>query len=211
MSARASTCPNCGAPVVFRWSSSVQTVCTFCRSILVRSDVDVERVGTVADLPANPSPIQVGTEGVYLHEAFTVTGRILYEYDAGGWNEWHLVFRGDRSGWLADAQAEYDISFLCAEPGPLPPAEAIRPDQRFRWQAVDYQVTALTRARYRGVEGELPFQYWDKQDVLFADLRSTDGRFATIDYSDPQPRLFLGASVEFNDLQFKNLRQLEGW
>jgi uncharacterized protein DUF4178 len=211
MATRAATCPNCGAPVEFRWSSSVQTVCTFCRSILVRTDVKIERVGTVADLPADTSPIQIGTEGVYRNEPFVVSGRILYEYDAGGWNEWHLVFRDSTSGWLADAQAEYDIAFLCAEPGALPAAAAIHRDQTFQWQHVEYQVTSLTRARYRGVEGELPFQYWDKREVLFADLRSNDGRFATIDYSDPQPLLFLGEAVEFDDLHFNNLRRLEGW
>jgi len=61
------------------------------------------------------------------------------------------------------------------------------------------------------VEGELPFEYWDKDTVLFADLRSVDGRFATIDYSETQPLLFLGESVEFDSLQLKNLRRFEGW
>ena len=44
-------CPNCGAKIVFQWSSSVQTVCTYCKSILVRTDVDLKKVGQVADLP----------------------------------------------------------------------------------------------------------------------------------------------------------------
>ena len=34
-------CPNCGAKITFQWPSSVQTVCTYCKSIIVRSDVDV--------------------------------------------------------------------------------------------------------------------------------------------------------------------------
>jgi hypothetical protein len=47
--------------------------------------------------------------------------------------------------------------------------------------------------------------------VLFADLRSRDARFATLDYSDAEPLLFLGEAVEFDDLHLKNLRQFEGW
>ena len=43
-------CPSCGAPVKFQWSSAVQTVCPYCRSILVRHDVNLEAVGKVADL-----------------------------------------------------------------------------------------------------------------------------------------------------------------
>ncbi len=204
-------CPNCGAKIEFRWSSSVQTVCPFCRSILVRTDVDLARVGQVADLLPNSSPIQIATEGVYRDRPFSVTGRIVYAYDAGTWNEWHLVFPGNASGWLADAQAEYEVSFLSTAGGTLPPAGAIRRGQTFVWQGTQYEVTTLTRARYRGVEGELPFQYWDKEEVLFADLRSNDGRFATLDYSDPQPLLFLGEAVEFDALRLKNLRRLEGW
>jgi hypothetical protein len=106
MSKPSGSCPNCGAPLEFRFSSSVQTVCEFCKSIVVRTDVDLQKVGAVADLPANSSPVQLGTEGVFGNKAFTVAGRIIYEYDQGNWNEWHLVFNDGVSGWLSDAQLE---------------------------------------------------------------------------------------------------------
>ena len=122
MSDKTANCPNCGAPVTFLWSSAVQTTCPFCKSILVRRDVDLEKVGVVADLPLDSSPIQIGTEGIFEKKAFVVVGRILYEYDRGGWNEWHLIFNDGTSGWLSDAQDEYAISFLRAAPAPLPAA-----------------------------------------------------------------------------------------
>jgi hypothetical protein len=140
-----------------------------------------------------------------------VVGRILYEHEQGGWNEWHLVFNDGSSGWLSDAQLEYDVSFLGQAPGALPPAGSLVCGNSFKWNSAEYEVTSLTRAHYRGVEGELPFVYWDKSDVLFADLRTTDGRFATIDYSDQKPLLFLGEAVEFDALRLKNLREFEGW
>lgn len=202
-------CPNCGAQIRFRWSSAVQTTCEFCKSILVRHDVNLDKVGVVADLPADSSPIQIGTEGVWRNRAFVAIGRIIYEYELGGWNEWHIVFQDGVSGWLSDAQLDYAVSFLRPVQG-LPPAVSLRVGQEFRFDAV-YQLTVVTRAHYRGVEGELPFEYWDKQDVLFADLRTTDARFATLDYSDPEPLLFLGEAVEFDSLRLKNLRTFEGW
>ena len=61
------------------------------------------------------------------------------------------------------------------------------------------------------VEGELPFQYWDKRDVVFVDLMSEKGQFATLDYSDDSPVLYLGESVDFDQLSLKNLRAFEGW
>ena len=63
MSSPAANCPNCGAPVKFLWSSAVQTTCEFCHSILVRTDVDLKKVGEVADLPPDASPLQIGSEG----------------------------------------------------------------------------------------------------------------------------------------------------
>lgn len=209
MSSPTGNCPNCGAPVKFLWSSAVQTTCEFCHSILVRTDVDLKKVGEVADLPTDASPIQIGTEGAYQNKSFVVVGRIIYEYEQGGWNEWHIVYNDGSSGWLADAQLEYDLSWLTKPPGPLPP----EPDkyQTIEWQGRTFEVTSITKAHYKGVQGELPFEYWGKSDMMFVDLRTTTNDFATIDYSENPPLLFVGRAVEFDDLHLKNLREFEGW
>ncbi len=211
MSIRTGSCPNCGAPIEFRWSSSVQTVCEYCKSIIVRTDVDLKKVGTVADIPDNSSPIQLGTEGKYQKHAFVVAGRIIYDYDQGTWNEWHLVFNDGSSGWLSDAQLLYDISFLAKAREALPRSSEITIGRRYQFDGITYQVTTITIAHYRGVQGELPFQYWDKADVPFIDLRTADGKFATLDYSDDEPLLFTGEAVEFDQLWLTNLRSFEGW
>ena len=203
-------CPNCGAKIVFQWSSSVQTVCTYCKSILVRTDVDLKRVGQVADLPPDSSPIQLNTEGIYANKAFRTIGRILYEYEQGGWNEWHILMNDGTSGWLSDAQDEYAVSFAARISG-LPPAERLQVGQQCTWNKQPYTVSVITQANYRGVEGELPFEFWDKTVVTFADLRTESRKFATLDYSDEEPALYLGEFVEFEDLHLKNLRSFEGW
>jgi hypothetical protein len=189
----------------------VQTTCEYCRSILVRHDVDFQKVGVVADLPAESSPIQLGTEGVYDNKPFVAVGRIIYDYDQGTWNEWHLMFSDGTSGWLADAQLEYAVSFLANRSHPLPAAEHLHRGSQFQWDGAVYEVTTITNANYRGVEGELPFEYWDKTRVRFADLRTADARFATLDYSEDPALLFMGRVVEFDDLRLKNLRHIEGW
>ena len=211
MSQSSAICPNCGAPIVFRWSSAVQTTCEYCKSILVRQDLNLAKVGVVADLPPDISPIQIGAEGVYRNVGFQVIGRIIYSYELGAWNEWHIVFSNGSSGWLSDAQAEYAVSFLAFPEFPMPARSAIYRGCTYRQKGVDLTVTNLTEANYEGVEGELPFQYWDKAVCSFADLRSHDGRFATIDYTENPPLLFLGEFVEFESLQLKNLKEFEGW
>src|SRR5215469_16242852 len=210
MTKPAGNCPNCGAKIVFQWSSSVQTVCEYCKSILVRTDVDLTKVGQVADLPPDNSPIQLNTEGAYKNKAFVVIGRILYEYEQGGWNEWHLMMNDGTSGWLSDAQQEYAVSFAASEKQ-LPAISQLQVGQQYSWNGQRYTLSVITPANYRGVQGELPFQFWDKTVVTFADLRTETGKFATLDYSDAEPALYWGEFVDFDALKLKNLRQFEGW
>ena len=200
-------CPNCGAPVEFRFEQAVQTTCGSCRSILVRKDADIRRVGEVAELPPNVSPIQLRTEGKYRGQAFWVAGRIIYDWEQGNWNEWHIVFQDGKSAWLSDAQAEYAVTRSAPFPSTL-----IEPEQFFAGRKVtiagrEFSVASKTQAHYRGVEGELPFEYWDKSDIQLVDLRSTGPEFATIDFSESPPLLFFGESVEFQELALTNLKQ----
>jgi len=212
---RTANCPNCGAAIQFLWSSAVQTTCAFCKSILVRHDVDLEKVGEIGDLPPSASPIQITTQGIYHGTAFTVVGRILYAYARGGWNEWHLRLDDGTSAWLSDAQSEYAVTRQIEGEGDgtLPTAQQLRVGQSYAFGKQPFKVVSLTRARYTGVEGELPFEYWGKTEVLFADLESASNQFATLDYSDgdEQPALYVGEFQEFDELQFSNLREIEGW
>lgn len=211
MSGRTSNCPACGAPVKFAWSSAVQSACPYCKAILVRHDVDLEKVGEVADLPQDASPIQLMASGQVDNLAFTVIGRIRYEWAQGSWNEWHLLYNNQRTGWLSDAQLEYAVSMLAAPPVQFPNAKQIKRGQSFQFNGAEFVVTHKTKARYIGFEGELPFRTDDRSEMVFADLRTTDGRFATIDYSENPPLFFLGRFVTFDELKLQGLREFEGW
>lgn len=211
MSSRNAICPNCGAEVRFRWSGAVQTTCEYCQSILVRNDLNLALVGKAADLPVDISPIQLGTEGIFSGKAFQVIGRIVYRYDLGTWNEWHLLFSDGSNGWLSDAQAEYAVSFANPFTSPPPaPGELARGMQMVQ-HGVPLTLTVITEAHYETTEGELPFPSYDKEKCRFGDFRTHDGRFATVDYSEEPPLLFLGQFVDFGSLRMKNLKEFEGW
>jgi hypothetical protein len=212
---RTASCPNCGAAIEFLWSAAVQTTCPFCRSILVRHDVDLEKVGVVGDLPPDASPIQRGTEGRWRNQSFVVVGRIIYEHDRGTWNEWHLRFGDGTSGWLSDALLEYAVSRLAEHPAPFKDLARMGVGDVVRHGDEKFVVSTLTEAHYRGVEGELPFEYWDHGVELFVDL-DTDGtiepaRIATLDYSDVVPVAYVGSYVTLDELALRNMRTIEGW
>jgi len=201
-----SQCPSCGASVAFRWSGAVQTTCDYCDSILVRHGTDLERVGKVSEPPPTTSPIQLGTEGIYDGRAFTVVGRIVYGYERGGWSEWHLGFEDGSSGWLSDAMLDYSVSFLVDDPGPIPDEDRVEPGLRLNLLGETYEVTDTTPARYLSTEGELPWEYHDREMLTFADLKASEGRTATLDYSEDPPLVFAGEYVDFDDLRLESLR-----
>jgi hypothetical protein len=210
MSATAS-CPNCGATIRFRYAQAVQTVCEYCRSVLVRHDLVLTRIGAVSALPATSTPIQLGTTGQWRGRRFDVVGRLQYAWERGRWSEWHCVLDNGTSAWLNDAQLEYTMSLAVTPDGSIPAAHTLTVGDYFRWNDVAYAVTTITQAAYEGTEGDLPFQYWDKETCWFADLMSDDGRFATIDYSEQPPLLFLGESQSFTSLALRDVREFDGW
>ena len=184
----------------------MQTSCPACGSVLVRHDLDLEKVGTVGDVPASMSRIQLGTEGRYKDTGFVVVGRIVYEYERGHWSEWHIRLSDGSSAWLSDAQSEYAVTRLVESPGPLMPAASYKPGVGVVLQDERYIVGSITKALYSGVEGELPFEYWDKLRVEFIDLKGTDNKFATIDFSETPALLFAGEYVDYDDLRLTYLR-----
>lgn len=217
MSAPVANCPSCGAEIQFRWAGAIQTVCEHCSSILVRRDVDLHAVGRVSEPPPVTSRVRLGTQGTYEQRRFTVVGRIAYAWESGAWSEWHLAFADGRSGWLSDAQDEYAVTFAVPDAPRLPPADTLRPGDAVPLgiPGGTFAVGTVTSARYAGVEGELPFEYWGKGDTPFVDLRSDQGKLATLDYSESPPLLFAGEFVEFSALGLRELaepaaRRVEG-
>ncbi len=57
------------------------------------------------------SPLQLGAEGRYRNSHFALIGRIQLRYQQGVWNEWHLLFDNQESGWLSEANGNYVITF----------------------------------------------------------------------------------------------------
>ena len=184
----------------------MQTSCRSCGSVLVRHDLDLTKVGTVGDVPESMSRIQLGTEGRHKDKGFVVVGRIVYEYERGHWSEWHIRLSDGTSAWLSDAQSEYAVTTQIQPRIQLPPATNYHPGQMVVVNDTRFTVGSITKALYSGVEGELPFEYWDKLRVEFIDLKGADETFATIDYSEKPPLLFVGEYVGFDDLRLTNLR-----
>lgn len=199
------SCPSCGAPVEFKSASSVFAVCDYCRSTLVRHDQVLEDIGKMAALVEDRSPLQLGSEGSYQGVHFALIGRIQIKYSQGTWNEWHLLFDDMRTGWLSEAGGEYVLTFMRQVAEPLPEFVGLRIGQRLQVASQVWTVSNLENAECVAGEGELPFKVGAGYPVAAADLRN-ERQFATLDYSETPPLLFLGEAVEFRSLRMNNLR-----
>lgn len=209
---RTAACPSCGAPLRFRGATSVVAVCAFCKSTLVRDGAKIENIGKQAELLEDDSPIRIGADGKHRGVQFDVVGRIQYRYGAGLWNEWYVVFPGGKSAWLSDASREYTIVYLIP-PAPVPAYETLKPGQTLKlgggwWEGV-YTAMNMEAAEVIAGEGELPFKFQSGWKANVADLRGDGARFATIDYSESVPHIYVGEKLPFDTFSFGGLRDPE--
>ena len=197
-------CPACGGPVVFEVGSSVLAVCPHCRSAVARGDRSVEDLGKVAALVETGAALRVGTEGRYDGRKFRLTGRTQLLHPAGGvWDEWYAAFADGRWGWLSEAQGRY---YLLFEQGPRADrpmwTALLAPGRKVKLHGTSarFTVAETGTATAAGAEGEIPYRLVPGSSYRYADLSGPDRAFATLDYGDTPPALYLGREVTLDEL-----------
>lgn len=210
-------CPNCGAPVAFASAASASAVCSFCRSTLVRDGDALRRIGTVAELFDDHSPLQLGASGTRQGLPFTLVGRLQVGYAGGTWNEWHVLFDagadGTRSAWLSEDNGAYVLAFDAPPPRELASGElaldALQAGGRVLADGMAWDVASVQRVHLIAAEGELPSPPRLQGDFIVADLRNPAGEVATLDGSDPaRPAWSIGRKVTLAELRMQGLREL---
>jgi len=199
------SCPACGAPISFKTGSSVVVVCDFCHSAVARGDRKLEDLGRVAELVETGSPLQVGLRGAYRGVPFELTGRAQLEHEAGGlWDEWYAAFADGRWGWLAEAQGRFYLTFH----KPLSDQTLVAPFDLLELGQPVPSVTGTAplvvaekgTATARGASGEIPYRLVPGQQYAYADLSGPRGEFATIDYGEERPSVFVGQEATLAEL-----------
>lgn len=212
-------CPSCGAEVVFNSNLSVYAVCKYCSSMIVRHDVDVESIGTMAALPEDMSPFQIGTEGYYQGAKFSLLGRIKMGWDDGSWNEWFMATDDGRKGWLAEAQGFYAVCFE-TDPPPLDFAAKAIKNQKNNDDFIGsshvlnnqkLNVVDIKNARRIGSEGELPLAAAQEKMIVSVDLLGNQGEFASVEIESGKLRAYIGHYVDWSELRCSNTRIFDGW
>ncbi|MFN8612006.1 MAG: DUF4178 domain-containing protein [Vulcanimicrobiota bacterium] len=205
-----SQCPSCGNNLTYKSELSAYVVCPACQTLVARKNMQFEAVGKVAALQADGSLIKLGTQGTFEGKSFEVVGRIQMilgqpERPEAVWNEWFAVFSNGAGGWLGEHLGEYFVSFVEPAKG-APASNEVQVGQLLGLGQQRAVVTSVSRGTALTFEGELPFVMETSYEAVFADISTTTGAAATLDYSDSAPLLFKGRWCRFEELKFQGLR-----
>ncbi|MCZ2342679.1 MAG: DUF4178 domain-containing protein [Bacteroidales bacterium] len=204
------TCPGCGGAVVFTVGTGAVSVCPYCRSVVARSDRGVENLGKVADLIDTGTVLKVGLTGQYEDQTFQLTGRTQLRHAAGGvWDEWYATFADGRWGWLAEAHGQYYLTFeQPSDATRLPAFDDIDPGTIIIVNGQSFTVAEKGSAEVLAAEGEIPYPIAPGVRYPYADLSGLGDAFATLDYSESPPTVYVGREQTLDALQIRVSKQV---
>ncbi len=212
-------CPGCGAPVNFLSAQSTHAVCGFCQSTVVRNGETLARIGKMAELFDDHSPLQLQASGVWtagsVKKPFTLVGRLQYKYAEGTWTEWHAVLVDGTSAYLSEDNGAYVFSTPLEAQGNVPAAASFKVGSSTTLNGKPYSVASNQTVALLSAQGELPrlpqlgkpFAMVELRSQGTSDVGLVGGEVLSIDYSSQPPTLSVGAAVLLEDLQLTGLRE----
>ena len=200
--------------MAFLSAQSTHAVCGYCQSTVVRSGDVLARVGKMAELFDDFSPLQLQASGTYKPPApggearkFTLVGRLQYQYGEGVWTEWALVLDDGSSATLSEDNGAYVFSLPGTTKQVLPAAERFRVGATTAIGGKPFSVASNQQVSLRSAQGELPRLPALGVPFAMVELRSADGEVLSIDYGDAaQPAVSRGRSVLLDELKLTGLK-----
>ena len=203
-------CPGCGAPVEFRSAQSTHAVCGYCQSTVVRSGEVLTRIGKMAELFDDHSPLQLMASGRIQLDGkelpFTLVGRLQYKGDAGVWTEWAAFLQDGTLATLGEDNGAYVFTRPLEVDRQLPEAARFLIGSTTAINGKPYSVAYSGQASLISAQGELPKLPPLGQPFDMVELRSAEGEVVSIDYGHQPPGVERGKAVLLEDLQLTGLK-----
>lgn len=203
-------CPGCGAPVEFRSAQSTHAVCGYCQSTVVRDGEVLQRLGKMAELFDDHSPLQLMAGGRITLDGkelpFTLVGRLQYRSDAGVWTEWAAFLQDGSLATLGEDNGAYVFTRPMDAGRELPAPEQFLVGSTTAINGKTYSVAYAGQASLVSAQGELPKLPPLGHPFGMVELRSADGDVVSIDYGHTPPNVERGKAVLLEDLQLTGLK-----
>jgi hypothetical protein len=198
-------CPECAATLTFHFESTNVIICSGCRSQVTRSG---RITGEPVDAPTEDlCRLRTGTTGTYNGKTLTITGRLRFIFDHGGYvNLWHTEIGGVGSNWIAESYNSYAI-VKEDEPGyPLSHLLMLKPGEKFTSKSIHYYLSSSeTKTDLQG-EGELPEEA-PMEKIMYVTGTSPDRKVVHFRvFNKKEFRAYRGENISFPALNFRNTR-----
>ena len=198
----------------FASAQSVFAVCPYCQSSIVRNGDVLERLGKMAEVFNDYSPLQLGQTGQLpaakggKPEGFRLVGRLQYKGEAGAWNEWQALTDSNEIAVISEDNGQFVLSRASNLPAKnLPDENRWRPGQSVAISGQQYSVASVVLAELAAAEGEMPHQPAVGKPFTVVELRSQDDKVLSIDYSESPPSIFVGTPLRLADLKIAGLKE----
>ena len=182
----------------FSTPGSYVAICDSCNTAIGRADF--ANLGKVGDMAVSESPLQLGLRGSVGGNAFELVGHTQRRNSAGAtWEEWYVHFaKGDRWGWLSEAQGAFFLLFAQTLAQPLRAAD-VQLGARVDLEGQAFSVHEVGEASTTAAAGELPFAWAPQQIEPYADATGPGDTFATLQPQSLQ-EIYLGRAMTLQAL-----------
>jgi ribosomal protein S27E len=180
-------------------------VCGYCQSTVARSGEVLSRLGKMAELFDDHSPLQLGASGAFNQRNFTLIGRLQFKGGEGTWAEWNALFDDGTSGWLAEDNGAYVFAFALENQRELPGADRFVVGAQTAINGKPYSVASNVQAMLISAQGELPKLPPLGQPFAVVELRG-EAEVLSIEYGTQPPTVSRGSSVLLEELKLKGLK-----
>ncbi|MBN1217964.1 MAG: DUF4178 domain-containing protein [Anaerolineae bacterium] len=193
------SCPSCGAPLDIKNRFVKVVTCDFCNQVMLLSDSGLDPTGRTAKLAELPSPLYVDATGQIGGRKFQVMGRLRYQYSAGLWDEWFLVFDDGQPGWLQEDEGEYILFHKETLTSAVPPFQDVAVGRVIPIARRQVFITEKGKAHIAGGEGQLAFEILPGEEVSYLDGNSGEEQ-VSVEYTANEIELSVGRAVPRNQL-----------
>lgn len=193
----------------FRSAQSTHAVCPFCKSTVVREGDKLARLGRMAELFDDHSPLRLMAGGHFEGQGFILVGRLQYKYEQGSWNEW-IALQDDRStAWLSEDNGAYVYTRPSSLKRDIPAPDQFRLGAQTAINGQPFTVASNQSVSLMAAQGELPRLPRLGEPFAVVELRSERGEVLSIDYGPAllgQPAaVTLGRTVQLDELNLTGL------
>lgn len=204
MSERSARCPNCGADIEFRLPGGLFVVCPYCSCSSYRGDVELEKVGMVAERAPIASHFQIGTCGTFQGKRFEVVGQLQLDHGLGLWNEWCAMTGDGWFLWIAEAQGELWVMWEEEGAHVVLDVDDARPGRTVELgegKGRRYRITEVGEGQVVTAAGEFPIRIQTGETTRYADMASGERYVGTLDWTrSNSPEVMVGERAHLRDL-----------